>query len=211
MSECRIDPIQAVIKETKKDNFPINKVNDVCYKVCSAFQNVDSPWDLKGSCKQLCNEAVVNLSQMDTGKGECSHPRPLPPVDWNQIPNFFPAVFQKVGDVGIALKECNKLCSNTAYPKECMDTARVQSYAVVCDGSSKNRITITKEGDEIKPNEREPESDEPIDEESEIEPARTVKKVKSDFEIFAIVCTAIAIAVIGALSIKWWREKKHEQ
>jgi hypothetical protein len=124
------DPVYASMKTGKTD---IADINNTCYSVCSAFEGVTSPWEINEKCSEKCGKAIEKLRVNDFSATSCAHPAPLRPVIWNQSPAFFPKEYEKTGDIQKALERCQELCNNTKYPKQCMQDAIIQSYAVECN------------------------------------------------------------------------------
>lgn len=135
MSETRtpVNPILASIRATKKYGFDPSLVNQVCYSVCSAYQNDSDVWDLTGSCPEMCKEANIALRP----GGECAHLPYAPPVMWNQTPNVFPKCYRQTGDIPRALQMSKAMCASAVYPKQCYRNAVIQSYAVGGDAELK--------------------------------------------------------------------------
>lgn len=134
------DPVYASIKTGKTD---ISDINNTCYSVCSAFEGVSSPWEINEKCSQKCGKIVEKLREKTFDATSCAHPAPLRPVIWNQSPVFFPKEYEKTKDIQKALERCQELCNNTKYPKQCMQDAIIQSYAVECNHGV---MQIHKEG-----------------------------------------------------------------
>lgn len=125
-----INPVKAVLKMYKDRNCGIHKVNNACYGICSSFQGSNNNWNIQSDCGDQCAALVNEMRKGKYGVGWCDHHAPNRPVNWGQVPNYFPELFSQYKDVNKALSEAYKRCEYTKLPQECKEKALLDSYAV---------------------------------------------------------------------------------
>src|SRR3990167_4673811 len=95
----KINPVKAVMKMYSDGGCGIQKVNDKCFGICSAFNNSNNNWGISRGCEEECKKLVNDMRFAKYGVGWCQHHAPNRPVAWVQVPSFFPDFFGKYGDV----------------------------------------------------------------------------------------------------------------
>ena len=77
-----VDPCKA-IQIKQQDNIGINEINDLCYSICDAYGN---PIGCSDKCKEIIAQKQFKLGRWS----KCYYTRPTKPVNWIQIPRYFP-------------------------------------------------------------------------------------------------------------------------
>ena len=129
-----INPCQAVLKSGGDEG--INSISDRCYGVCNAF---GSP----RGCNDKCRVMIADI-QSDN----CGRTRPMPPVNWNQTPRFFPDLLTETGSVDRAYRNCVNKCSGVKNSLECRKMCLLDASSVHTEDSVVTsdvvRVTTTK-------------------------------------------------------------------
>jgi hypothetical protein len=134
----KINPVKAAVMAHKGGYCDINNLNETCFNVCAAFKGSENNWDISPQCADQC-EGLVEKMRLETyGLDWCDHHAPRRPVNWNQAPHFFPALFNQCKNVPKALAQCLQKCEGQNLCGECKNNCKVDSYAVDQTGTREN-------------------------------------------------------------------------
>jgi len=128
-----LNPCIPVLAKAERDGCNINDMSDVCYGICSAY---DNPTGCKDKCKSLINEKKKAL-----GKNNCNLTRPMRPVKWNQVPHYFPRLLKKTNNMQNASQMCYNLCEDSKYPNSCREMCDMDAMAVRTSSNNKQKNT----------------------------------------------------------------------
>ena len=126
----KINPVKAITNMYKSGDCGIQTVNNACYGICASFNGSNNNWIISPECESQCEKLVNKMRVGKYGVGFCDHHAPNRPVNWGQVPSFFPKNFNECGDVKKALLLSYKDCENTGLPEECKNKALLDSLAV---------------------------------------------------------------------------------
>lgn len=124
-----INPLKAVLKNLQFSTGDINDINDLCYGISNAYGNVFGSkikQNLNRKCADLISEKKCSNYQTD-----CYMKRPSPPIEFNQIPHFYPKLLKDGNNPHKAYEICCNMCTNTRYSNSCNKNCRVDADAVV--------------------------------------------------------------------------------
>jgi hypothetical protein len=123
-----ISPASATIKHCEKKKCGIQEINDICYRVASAFSGSDV-WNVPPKYSTECDN-IVEMARKDIyGVGYCDHKTPYKPLILNP-PSEFVRLYNKSNNVEKALVECKKLCAKGRNPNECVQDCDIMSGAI---------------------------------------------------------------------------------
>jgi len=118
-----INPCNAVLaKTTSENNCDINEINNLCYGICDAFNQ-------PAGCNDKCS-SMIKEKKKQLGRDSCNLQRPKPPVEWNQIPHYFPRLLKQTNNIQQAQSMCHDLCRDSRYPNSCIEMCNLDSMSV---------------------------------------------------------------------------------
>ena len=108
----------------------VNSVNNCLSETTSAFLGTDSINSYSNTEIYKKNqEYVFDLVRKRGFPPDAMRPTNAPV--FNQVPNYFPSLLEKNGDVNKSNLECKYMCSNNSiYPNECKKRCDIQGLAV---------------------------------------------------------------------------------
>ena len=154
-----INPCKAVMQKVKDSNCDINTMNDLCYEISNAYGNVYG-LELKSNLDKRCKN-LINEQKCIMGKKPIDNPRrPTPPPIFNQVPHFFPALFNQTNNPQKSYEQCSRMCEKSKYPNSCninckldYDALEIEnyddSYYIIVDNTDSKNCdnTLTKNYD----------------------------------------------------------------
>jgi hypothetical protein len=135
-----ISPASATIKHCEKRKCGIQEINDVCYRVASAFSGSDV-WNVPPKYSAECDNIVEIARKQIYGVKYCDHKTPYKPLVLNP-PSEFVRLYKMNYNVEKSLVECKRLCAMGRNPNECVVDCDIMSGAITKDTKD------TKEGRE---------------------------------------------------------------
>jgi hypothetical protein len=138
-----ISPASATIKHCEKRKCGIQEINDVCYRVASAFSGSDV-WNVPPKYSAECDNIVEIARKQIYGVKYCDHKTPYKPLVLNP-PSEFVRLYKMNNNVEKSLIECKRLCAMGRNPNECVVDCDIMSGAITNDTKD---TKDTKEGRE---------------------------------------------------------------
>ena len=137
----KINPVKAAITAYKNGNCGIHELNNACFSVCSAYNGGQTAWDITQPCAKQCDSLIEEMRIKTYGSGYCDHHAPNRPVLWNQIPHYFPNLYNQTKNTSQALQECIMKCRDNKLSEECIKNCKLDSYAIVEKKPSPPRVS----------------------------------------------------------------------
>lgn len=137
-----INPCNAVLSKTEASgNCNINELNNLCYGICDAFNR-------PSGCRDKC-ALMIDEKKKQLGRNNCNLQRPKPPVDWKQVPHYFPRLLKQTDNIRKSQLMCHELCKNNRYPNSCIDMCNLDSMSVRDTRPSSHLRPKTEEEKEV--------------------------------------------------------------
>jgi hypothetical protein len=124
-----INPCRAVRKKVDISGCDINNMNELCYGISRAYGDVYGP-EVRKKLDMQCAE-LISEKKCSNGDDLCYMKRPSPPVGFNQVPHYFPALLKESNNPKKAYEICCTKCVNSKYPNSCEENCRTDADAVV--------------------------------------------------------------------------------
>lgn len=139
-----VNPVKGTLEFCKERNCDIQKYNDHCFNVCSAFNHskgqyrdaVPFPnnWRIPKDCENRCNAFMEENRIKSFGVNSCDHQTPWRPVAWGQVPHHFPNLLKINGGDSITPELAYEMCVNLCDEnQECKDACRLDYLSIERD------------------------------------------------------------------------------
>jgi hypothetical protein len=148
-----INPCEACLKKYQDGKCDINNINSCCYDTLSSFYGGAMTMNDLRLSKEADNCSKCVLDKIHSlGKTRCDLKIDPPPV-WNQIPHYFPRLFNQNGDVEKSKQQCLDMCNDNFYPNQCRENCLTDAYAVFtkqeCDEGKHDQVLADEDNDPI--------------------------------------------------------------
>jgi len=121
-----LDPCSAC-KKFKKGRV---NVMDCCYSTCRDWLGIGQ--NIEGSqCYKMCRGCLDEFIEKD-GKTECTYYTAIP-LNFEQVPSFFPELYKQTNDKNKALALCKKKCLDTKFPNTCLDKCNINFESLIVE------------------------------------------------------------------------------
>ena len=127
-NDYNINPCKAC-KIKCPDPSDVNCINNCCYETLGAFDNAWSLNQVRNSEEAKNCYDCVSDSIKAMGTNRCDLRITAAPF-WNQVPHYFPDLFQENKNVEKSKNLCHDYCLDCRYTNSCIDNCNTDSSAI---------------------------------------------------------------------------------